>query len=61
MGEDGIRRPNPIFIRWTSSRKGNQIAIPGEIMDGPAGRLFTNAVRPSTGLGGPRKMVEEVS
>lgn len=61
MGEDGIRRPNPIFIRWTSSREGNHIAIPGEIMEGPAGQLFVNAARHPAGLGGPRKMVEEVN
>lgn len=61
MGEDGIRKPNPIFIRWTSSREGNKIAIPGEILQGPAGRLFVNAARPTAGVGGPRKMVEEVS
>lgn len=61
IGEDGVRRPNPIFIRWTSRLDGNHIAIPGEIMAGPAGQLFVNAVRPSAGAGRPRKMIEEVS
>lgn len=60
MGEDGIRRANPIFIRWISSRDGNRVAVPGEMMEGPAGQVFANAVR-SSGGGGARKMVEEVS
>lgn len=61
--EDDGPRANPIFIRWTSSREGSYIAVPNEMMEGPAGRLFANAVRPAagTGFGGPRKMVEEVS
>ncbi|KUI68051.1 Ino eighty subunit 2 [Cytospora mali] len=62
---DGFKRPNPVFIHWVSRREGERIAIPGEILEGPAGRLFANSVRPSgagpTGLAGPKKMVEEVS
>lgn len=57
MDEDESRRPNPTFIRWTSNREGNRIAVPTEIIDGPAGRFLANTIRPS---GGPRKLVEEV-
>lgn len=39
--------------------------MPEEMLEGPAGRLFVNGVRPGgagpTALAGPRKMVEEVS
>lgn len=62
---DGFRRPNPVFIRWVSSKEGERIAVPGEMLDGPAGRLFAKAVRPSgtgpTAVAAPKKMVEEVS
>ncbi|KUI62190.1 Ino eighty subunit 2 [Cytospora mali] len=62
---DGFKRPNPVFIHWVSRREGERIAIPGEILEGPAGRLFANSVRPSgagpTGLAGPKKMVEEIA
>ncbi|ROV87562.1 hypothetical protein VSDG_09767 [Cytospora chrysosperma] len=62
---DGFRRPNPVFIRWVSSKEGERIAVPGEMLDGPAGRLFAKTVRPSgtgpTAVAAPKKMVEEVS
>ncbi|KAL1850685.1 hypothetical protein Daus18300_012828 [Diaporthe australafricana] len=70
LGEDGLgegesRKPNPIFIRWVSTKDGERVSVPEEILEGPTGRLFANAVRPTgagpTGLAGPRKMVEEVS
>lgn len=39
--------------------------MPGDMLDGPAGRLFAKAVRPNgagpTALAAPKKMVEEVS
>lgn len=57
MEEDESRRPNPTFIRWTSNRDGNRIAVPSDIINGPAGRVFANAIRSS---GGPRKLIEEV-
>lgn len=57
MEEDESKRPKATFIRWTSNREGNHIAVPLEIMSGPAGRVFANATRPS---GGPRKLIEEV-
>lgn len=58
MEEDESKRPNPVFVRWTSNRQGNCIAVPTEMLHGPAGRVFVNAIRPSTG---PRKLIEEVS
>lgn len=68
IGEEGKdadeeAKPSPVFIRWTNNREGSYIAVPDEMMEGPAGRLFTKANRPApgTGFGGPRKMVEEVS
>lgn len=61
--EDESKRPSSIFIRYTNTRDGSYIAVPSEMMEGPAGRLFVNAVRPApgSGFGGLRKMVEEVS
>ncbi|KAI3393908.1 hypothetical protein diail_3511 [Diaporthe ilicicola] len=65
LGEGESRRPNPIFIRWVSSKDGERVSVPEEILEGPAGRLFVNGVRPAgagpAALSGPRKMVEEVS
>ncbi|EOO00394.1 putative papa-1-like conserved region family protein [Phaeoacremonium minimum UCRPA7] len=46
-------RPNPIFIRWISSKEGSRVAVTEEIMDGPVGNVF----KAHTGS----KMVQEVS
>ncbi|KAI1404127.1 hypothetical protein F4819DRAFT_448788 [Hypoxylon fuscum] len=48
-------KPNPVFVRWISSKDGNRVAVPDEMLSGPAGRVFTQG-----GLG-RGKMVEEVS
>ncbi len=48
-------KPNPVFVRWVSSQKGSIVAVPEEIIEGPAGRVFVPG-----GLGSG-KMVEEVS
>lgn len=50
------QRADPLFVRWISNREGSRVAVPDELLNGPAGRLFTGA----GGLGGA-KMVEEVS
>jgi Ino eighty subunit 2 len=48
-------KPNPIYVRWTSNKYGNQIHVPTELTESPAGRLF------ATGGGlSSRKMVEEI-
>ncbi|KAK7948029.1 uncharacterized protein PG986_008915 [Apiospora aurea] len=48
-------KADPIFVRWISSKEGNRIAVPEEMLGGPLGKVFTP--------GGLRsgKMVEEVS
>ena len=49
-------RADPVFVRWVSSKEGNTISVPQEMIAGPVGRVFSKA----GGL--PRgKMVEEVS
>ncbi|KAB5585316.1 PAPA-1-like conserved region-domain-containing protein [Coniochaeta sp. 2T2.1] len=48
-------KPNPVFIRWVSSKKGSIVAVPEEIVEGPVGRVF---VPGGLGVG---KVVEEVS
>jgi Ino eighty subunit 2 len=53
---DEFPRANPVFIRWVSSQKGSVVAVPGEILDGPAGRVFGGRSGLASG-----KMVEEVS
>ena len=47
-------KPNPIYVRWTSNTDGNQIHVPTELIESPAGRLFA--------MGGLKSgnMVEEV-
>lgn len=55
-GEDpdgDSHRANPVFVRWVSTKDGNAVAVPEEILIGPAGRAFRGLA--------PGKMVEEVS
>lgn len=58
--EDG-RKPNAVFVRWISSREGNRVGVPEEILYGPTGRVFANATRPGAALGGPRKLIQDVT
>ncbi|KAI1139800.1 hypothetical protein F5Y05DRAFT_411983 [Hypoxylon sp. FL0543] len=48
-------KPNPVFIRWISTKDGSRVAVPDEMLSGPAGQVFVQG-----GLG-RGKMVEEVS
>ncbi|KAI1328031.1 hypothetical protein F5Y16DRAFT_164040 [Xylariaceae sp. FL0255] len=34
------QKPSPIFVRWVSSKAGIQVAVPDEMLNGPAGRVF---------------------
>ncbi|KAI1269698.1 hypothetical protein F5Y18DRAFT_107479 [Xylariaceae sp. FL1019] len=34
------QRPGPIFVRWVSSKEGVRVAVPEEMLSGPAGRVF---------------------
>lgn len=52
LSEDA-QRPAPTFVRWTNTKQGSRVGVPGEMVRGPAGKLFGGGVR--TG-----KMVEEV-
>jgi Ino eighty subunit 2 len=51
-------RPNPVFVRWVSSRNGTVVGVPTEMLDGPAGDVFGGPSR--VGPGGLRPLVEEV-
>lgn len=53
--DDEANRPNPVFVRWINNREGSRVAVPDELVRGPAGRVF---VRGGLSSG---KMVEEVS
>ncbi|KAH6656391.1 PAPA-1-like conserved region-domain-containing protein [Truncatella angustata] len=60
LGGDGTldgdsNRPNPIFVRWVSTKDGNRVSVPEEILAAPAGRVFIPGGLKSG------KMVEEVS
>lgn len=39
-GPDGERKPNSVFIRWTSNKDGNSVSVPREVVGGPLGSLF---------------------
>ncbi|KAI2617437.1 PAPA-1-like conserved region-domain-containing protein [Hypoxylon sp. NC1633] len=54
-GDIDSQRANPVFIRWVSTKDGSRLAVPDEMLSGPAGRVFVPG-----GLG-RGKMVEEVS
>jgi Ino eighty subunit 2 len=49
-------RANPVFVRWVSSKNGVVVAVPDDILGGPAGRVFTGGAEIRSG-----KMVQEVS
>jgi Ino eighty subunit 2 len=50
------QRADPLFVRWVSTKDGNRIGVPDEMVISPAGRAFLG------GGGLPRgKMIEEVS
>ncbi|KAM7194092.1 PAPA-1-like conserved region domain containing protein [Rhypophila sp. PSN 637] len=51
-------RADPMFIRWVSTKEGNRVAVPDEMLIGPVGRVFLGGG--GTGLSGG-KMVQEVS
>lgn len=51
------QRPDPMLIRWVNTKEGSRVAVPDELLTGPAGRLFTGGSRGLTG----GKMVEELS
>jgi len=53
-----ISKPNPLFVRWVSTKDGNRIGVPEEWLDAPVGGIFQNSVK-GRGVGG--KLIEEVS
>ncbi|CAM1509368.1 Fc.00g031070.m01.CDS01 [Cosmosporella sp. VM-42] len=48
-------KANPVFVRWISNKNGNHIAVPEEMLQSPAGKVFMNG-----GLASG-KMIEEVA
>ena len=49
-------RADPMFVRWVNSKQGSRVAVPQELLSGPAGKVFL------AGGGRPGgKMAEEVS
>lgn len=55
------QRADPMFVRWVSNKEGSRVAVPDELLIGPAGRVF-GGPGPGVGVGlGGGKMVEEVS
>ncbi|GAP90156.2 putative papa-1-like conserved region family protein [Rosellinia necatrix] len=36
------QKPSPIFVRWVSNKDGPRVAVPDEMLVGPAGRVFVN-------------------
>lgn len=53
------QKPNPLFVRWVSNKKGNRIGVPEEWMESPVGAIFQSGVKQTGGMGG--KLIEEVS
>lgn len=49
-------RADSMFIRWVSTKDGNRVAVPDELLLGPVGNVFGGI-----GGAGGGKMVEEVS
>ena len=57
-GAEGQPRADPLLVRWISTKDGNRVAVPDEILAGPAGRVFSGG---GAGKLGGGKMVEEVA
>ncbi|KAL2265361.1 hypothetical protein VTJ83DRAFT_6461 [Remersonia thermophila] len=62
------QRPDPMYVRWVNNRNGSLVAVPEELLGGPAGNVFLPPNGSGTGTGavkvgrlGMGKMVEEVS
>lgn len=51
--EPEYERANPVFTRWVSDRNGCRVGVPGEWLEGPAGKVFGPA-----GKGGVVEIVE---
>lgn len=47
-------KPNPMYVRWVSNKDGNQINVPTEWLESPAGAMFAKG-----GLSSDRR-VEEI-
>ncbi|KAL6691937.1 PAPA-1-like conserved region domain-containing protein [Trichoderma pleuroticola] len=47
--QEDSQKANPIFIRWVSNKSGNRVAVPEEIIEGPAGAVFGDKAQPSLG------------
>ena len=47
--EDPLSRPNPMFLRWVSSKEGSRLGVTKEIMAAPTGQVYA---RRGTWLGG---------
>jgi Ino eighty subunit 2 len=57
--DSDAQRADPMFVRWVSSKTGNRVAVPDEVLAGPAGRVFAGGAGGAAARRG--KMVEEVS
>jgi Ino eighty subunit 2 len=58
------QRPDPMCVRWINNRSGSLVAVPEELLAGPAGSVFlppNGGVAPRGRGLGMGKMVEEVS
>ena len=52
--EEEVRKADPVFVRWVSSKEGCRIGVPEEWLGAPVGRVF------AAGGGGEAMMVQEV-
>ncbi|KAL7921580.1 PAPA-1-like conserved region domain-containing protein [Trichoderma austrokoningii] len=57
--DQNAQKPDPVFIRWVSSKSGSRVAVPDEIVEGPSGVLFGGKTKQSLAL--PPKLVTEVA
>ena len=54
------QKPNPLFVRWISSKDGNRIGLPEEWIEAPVGTMFRHSVK-AAGSGLSGKLIEKVS
>lgn len=56
-----FEKPNPLYVRYTQTAAGTQLAVPEEWLQAPAGSLFIGELAKPSSRPFSGRMVEEVA
>lgn len=59
--EPEVEKANPLYVRYTQTVSGTQMAIPEEWLESPTGSVFTGPLAKPSGKPFGGRMVEEVA